>query len=209
MILKDDDLERIRQRKNRYMGQWTGSAGSLAADCHHLLEDRAEMQSTIEKLEADNEALRQARQERLAGDSCCEGQPCHPPIDDEPAAIPVDWILRGEAALKAEQRQTGDGVMAAPPDHADTPAEQLLIKALGVVRDRRPKYGGPREHFRRTIGMINAAFAEVLKRPLTEADWALIMTLDKVARYLGPTKTADQITDLAGYAACLAEVEQP
>ena len=167
------------------------------------------MQSTIEKLEADNEALRQARQERLAGDSCCEGQPCHPRIDDEPAAIPVDWILRGEAALKAEQRQTGDGVMAAPPDHDDTPAEQLLIKALGVVRDRRPKYGGPREHFRRTVGMINAAFAEVLKRPLTEADWALIMTLDKVARYLGPTKTADQITDLAGYAACLAEVEQP
>lgn len=158
------------------------------------------MQSTIEKLEADNAALRQARQDRIGGDA---------QIDDEPASIPVDWILRGEAALKAEQRQTGDGVMASTPDHADTPAEQLLIKALDVVRDRRPKYGGPRQHFARTVGMINAAFAEVLKRPLTEADWALIMTLDKVARYMGPNKTADGPVDLAGYAACLAEVEQP
>lgn len=165
------------------------------------------MTQTIEKLEQENADLRAAVAERLAAEAADDDNPQQ--IVDEPAAVPVDWILRGEAALKAEQRQTGDGVMAAPPDHADTPAEQLLIKALGVVRDRRPKYGGPREHFRRTIGMINAAFAEVLKRPLTEADWALIMTLDKVARYLGPTKTADQITDLAGYAACLAEVEQP
>jgi hypothetical protein len=59
------------------------------------------------------------------------------------------------------------------------------------------------------VGMINAAFAEVLKRPLTEADWAIIMTLDKVARYMGPSKTADGPIDLAGYAACLAEVEAP
>jgi hypothetical protein len=207
MILHDHDLEQIRLRKNRYMGQWTGSAGSLAADCHHLLEDRAKMTQTIEKLEQENADLRAAVADRLAAEAAEDTNPQQ--IDDEPAAIPVDWILRGEAALKADQRQTGDGIMAAPPDHADTPAEQLLIKALDVVRDRRPKYGGPREHFARTVGMINAAFAEVLTRPLTEADWALIMTLDKVARYLGPTKTADQITDLAGYAACLAEVEQP
>ena len=165
------------------------------------------MTQTIEKLEQENADLRAAVADRLAAEAAEDTNPQQ--IDDEPAAIPVDWILRGEAALKAEQRQTGDGIMAAPPDHADTPAEQLLIKALDVVRDRRPKYGGPREHFARTVGMINAAFAEVLTRPLTEADWALIMTLDKVARYLGPTKTADQITDLAGYAACLAEVEQP
>jgi len=165
------------------------------------------MTQTIEKLEQQNADLRAAVADRLAAEAAEETNPQQ--VADEPASIPVDWILRGEAALKAEQRQTGDGVMAATPDHADTPAEQLLIKALDVVRDRRPKYGGPREHFARTVGMINAAFAEVLKRPLTEADWALIMTLDKVARYLGPTKTADQITDLAGYAACLAEVEQP
>ena len=104
-------------------------------------------------------------------------------------------------------RWTGDSIMA---DKSDvTPAEKLLMDALHVVRDRRPKYGGPRHHFRRTVGMINAAFCEILKRPLTESDWAIFMTFDKVARFLGPSKTADGPIDLAGYAACLAECEAP
>jgi hypothetical protein len=211
MILDESHLADITRRKNRFIGQWTGTAGSLAADCHHLMEDRKEMAATIEKLEEDNAALRAAVEERLGG--CCDGGQCHPQaIADEPATIPVDWILRGEAALKAEQaepRLRGDGILAAPADDEPPPAERLLLETLEVIRDRRPKYGGPREHFRRTVGMINAAFADVLKRPLTEADWAIVMTLDKVARYMGPTKTSDGPVDLAGYAACLAEVEAP
>jgi len=215
MILDDGHLAEIRRRKNRFMGQWTGTAGSLAADCHHLMEDRQEMAATIDTLEQENAALRRAVESRLAGtaESCCDGGQCHPQaIADEPASIPVDWILRGEAALKAEQaapRFRGDSLLAAEPDDETPPAERLLLQTLEVIRDRRPKYGGPRDHFRRTVGMINAAFAGVLKRPLTEADWAIIMTLDKVARYMGPSKTADGPVDLAGYAACLAEVEAP
>jgi hypothetical protein len=54
--------------------------------------------------------------------------------------------------------------------------------------------------------MVNAAFAEVLKRPLTEADWATIMILDKIARFRGPGSTIDGPVDIAGYAACLYEV---
>jgi hypothetical protein len=195
------------------MGQWTGTAGSLAADCHHLMEDRKEMAATIEKLEQENADLRRAVEDRLAGgsESCCDGGPCHPQaIVDEPASIPVDWILRGQAELKSEQqapRFRGDSIIAAPVDEDAPAAERLLLTALEVIRDRRPKYGGPKKHFARTVGMINAAFAEVLKRPLTEADWAVIMTLDKVARYMGPSKTSDGPVDLAGYAACLAEVE--
>ena len=209
MILTDDHLAEIRLRKNRFMGQWTGTAGSLAADCHHLMEDRKEMAATIEQLAQDNADLRRAVEERLAG-GCCDGGQCHPQaIADEPATIPVDWILRGEAALKAEPRLRGDSLLEAEPDEDSPPAERLLLQALEVIRDRRPKYGGPKQHFRRTVGMINAAFSEILKRPLTEADWAVIMTLDKVARYMGPSKTADGPIDLAGYAACLAEVEAP
>jgi hypothetical protein len=116
-------------------------------------------------------------------------------------------------AVQDDIRWTGDSILASPPDGlrgeptASTPAERLLLEALAVIRDRRPKYGGPRHHFRRTVGMINAAFSEVLKRPLTESDWAIFMTFDKVARFLGPNKTADGPIDLAGYAACLAECE--
>jgi hypothetical protein len=130
--------------------------------------------------------------------------------------VPVDWILQGQREMEASTddiRWTGDSILASPPDGlreeptASTPAERLLLEALAVIRDRRPKYGGPRHHFRRTVGMINAAFSEVLKRPLTESDWAIFMTFDKVARFLGPNKTADGPIDLAGYAACLAECE--
>ena len=215
MILTDDHLADIRRRKNRFMGQWTGTAGSLAADCHHLMEDRREMETTIDRLEQDNAALREAVEAARMAESgaCCDGGQCHPQaIADEPASIPVDWILRGEAELKAERaapRFRGDSIMEAAPDDDAPPAEQLLLQALEVIRDRRPKYGGPKKHFARTVGMINAAFSEILKRPLTEADWAVIMTLDKVARYMGPTKTTDGPIDLAGYAACLAEVETP
>lgn len=170
--------------------------------------------STIADLEEQNAALRNAVETRLA-DS--DDDAVEPTSIDDPgeAAIPVDWILQGERELHdGEQRQTGDGVMNAPAprlyaETAENAAERLLLDALAVIRDRRPLYGGPREHFRRTVGMINAAFRDVLNRPLTTSDWALIMTLDKVARFLGPTKTPDQITDLAGYAACLAECEAP
>lgn len=87
-----------------------------------------------------------------------------------------------------------------------SPAEELCHRTAAVIRDRRPKYGGPRHHFARTVGMINAAFADVLKRPLTEADWATIMVLDKIARFRGPSSTIDGPVDIAGYAACMYEV---
>ena len=90
---------------------------------------------------------------------------------------------------------------------APSAAVQLLEQARAAVIDRHGKYGPPVEHFSRTIGMVNAAFAGILTRPLTPSDWALIMLLDKVARHMGTSRTADTPIDLAGYAACLAECE--
>jgi hypothetical protein len=167
--------------------------------------------------------------DQLFGGGCCDGGKCQPK-DDAPEVwkeitqasaekyaaeraepeetVPVDWILQGQKEMDAapdDIRWTGDSILAKQDDIS--PAERLLMDAIDVVRDRRPKYGGPKHHFRRTIGMINAAFADVLKRPLTESDWAIFMTFDKVARFLGPNKTADGPIDLAGYAACLAECE--
>jgi len=188
------------------------------------------MQGHITSIEDTNAQLRAAVETRLAG-GCCDGGKCQPAADDAPErwktitqasaakyaadraepeeTVPVDWILQGQKEMEASTddiRWTGDSILA--KDHDDvSPAEKLLMDAIDVVRDRRPKYGGPKHHFRRTIGMINAAFADVLKRPLTESDWAIFMTFDKVARFLGPNKTADGPIDLAGYAACLAECE--
>ena len=215
MTLSADYLREAEYRARRFQGAFTGTSGTLAADSLRLLTERKTLMSAIADLEEQNAALRNAVETRLAGN---DDDAVEPTSIDDPgeSAIPVDWILRGERELHDEQpRQTGDGVMNAPAarlyqePEAQNAAERLLLDALAVIRDRRPLYGGPREHFRRTVGMINAAFRDVLNRPLTMSDWALIMTLDKVARFLGPTKTSDQITDLAGYAACLAECEAP
>lgn len=88
-----------------------------------------------------------------------------------------------------------------------TAAEKMLRNAIQVIRERRASYGSPRDHWRRTVGMLNAAFGHLLTRPLTETDWGIIMQIDKIARYLGPMKTEDGPIDMAGYAACIAEVE--
>ncbi len=226
--LSDEYIAEARQRAYRFQGQWCGTSGSLAADVARLLIERKKMQGTITNLEDTNAQLRAAVESRLAG-GCCDGGKCQPADDAperwreiaqasadkyaaeraEPEEIPVDWILQGQREMEVapdDIRWTGDSILA--KDHDDvSPAEKLLMDAIDVVRDRRPKYGGPRHHFRRTVGMINAAFADVLKRPLTESDWAIFMTFDKVARFLGPNKTADGPIDLAGYAACLAECE--
>lgn len=233
--LTDEYLADAEKRARRFMGQWCGTSGSLAADVIRLLKERQRLMQTITTLEEQNAALRNAVETRLAG-GCCDGGKCQPKAIDEKgpmidvdehiaeddartpeadmAAVPADWILRGQRELEAANddiRWTGDSILAKPAEglrhDADNPAEQLLLDALEVIRDRRPKYGGPRHHFKRTIGMINAAFADVLRRPLTESDWAIFMTFDKVARFLGPNKTADGPIDLAGYAACLAECE--
>ena len=152
-------------------------------------------------LEAANAALKAAVRERL------EATPKHDPKMTGYVSPAVTEPLPRVAKAEVSQHDPYSEWVPAFQDDALLPAEKLLLDALAVVRDRRPKYGGPLKHFARTVGMINAAFADVFKRPLTEADWAIFMTLDKVARYCGPTKTADGPIDLAGYAACLAEVE--
>lgn len=86
-------------------------------------------------------------------------------------------------------------------------AEQLLDIATRTIRQRRTIYGPPAEHFAKTVAAVNAIFSHKLREPLTVADWAQIMILDKLARHQGAAKSADTPVDLAGYAACLAEVE--
>lgn len=91
--------------------------------------------------------------------------------------------------------------------HMYSKAEELLELASRTVRQRRSTYGPPAEHFAKTVAAVNAIFGHKLREPLTVADWAQIMILDKLARHQGASKSSDTPVDLAGYAACLAEVE--
>ena len=175
--LSDDYIAQANRDARRYQGQWTGTIGSMAAHCRRLILEREELIRMLsEKAEVTT--------------------------PDEAEVIREAWAKYRQHG-PAERKVYGcDGDKPAK----ETPAEELCHRTAEVIRDRRPKYGGPKQHFARTIGMVNAAFADVLKRPLTEADWATIMILDKIARFRGPNATVDGPVDIAGYAACLFEV---
>lgn len=198
--LTDEYFAQAKQRAMRFAGCLDcGTSGSLAADVLRLL---AHVNTLRKELEAMAMEL-----DTQAG--------ILPPVAEAATdAIPADWILRGDRELKggggaadpAPPRFLGDGIAAA--DRAEeSEAERLLRLAADTTRERRANYSPPREHFARTVGAINAIFAHKLREPLTPADWAMVMILDKCARYQGDRKTADQIIDVAGYAGCLAECE--
>ena len=145
--------------------------------------------------------------------------------DSDTPAIPEDYILQGHRELKGSraaeawrravesakgarlerERLRGDGILAATPDDDVSPSERMLLDAAAAVRDRRRRYGPPKDHFTITVALVNAAFGTSF-RP---EDWATIMTLDKIARSRGPADHHDNDVDCAGYAACRAECRAP
>lgn len=66
MRLPDDYIEDCKRRARKYQGQWTGTAGSLAADSRRLQIEREELLATIDELERKNAELRAAVEGRLA-----------------------------------------------------------------------------------------------------------------------------------------------
>lgn len=74
--------------------------------------------------------------------------------------------------------------------------------------DRQATYGPPKEHFARTIILLNAArFRRYNPRTkifeeLTIEDWPQIMILDKLARAQNDPRFLDNPHDIAGYAEC-------
>jgi hypothetical protein len=195
-ILTDEYFAQAKQRAMRFCGCLdAGTSGSLAADVLRLLAHIDGLRKESTQMELDTQAG------------------ILPPVAEAAADVhPSDWILRGDRELRGARpaeappaRLLGDGIAAAAEEESE--AERLLRLAADTTRERRANYSPPREHFARTVGAINAIFAHKLREPLTPADWAMVMILDKCARYQGDRKTPDQITDIAGYAACLAECE--
>ena len=81
-------------------------------------------------------------------------------------------------------------------------AEQLLEQAASVVRDRRHTYGQPRDLFER----VAVRWSQVLGTKVTPAQVIVCLVDLKVARLTHDPRHLDSITDIAGYAGCLAEV---
>ena len=144
--LTDDYIAEARQRAYRYQGQWTGTAGSLAADVARLLIERKKMQGFITDLQDTNAALRSAVETRLAGDVVEEQQaPPQSDVDrwkeitqasaekyaaEREESVPADWILQGQKEMEASTddiRWTGDSILAKQDDIRPGSREFLAI----------------------------------------------------------------------------------
>ena len=156
--LTDDYLAEARQRAYRYQGQWTGTAGSLAADVARLLIERKRMQGFITDLENTNAQLRSAVETRLAGDVVEEQQaPPQSDVDrwkeitqasaekyhaEREETVPVDWILQGQKEMEVSTddiRLTGDSILAKQDDDIRPGSREFLaileeLKSLHLAK---------------------------------------------------------------------------
>ena len=83
-----------------------------------------------------------------------------------------------------------------------TRAETLDQAKVCVCGQRETDYGSPEDNFK-TIADLWSAYK---KAEFTPVDVAMMMSLLKIARIASGTGTDDSFVDLAGYAACGAEI---
>ena len=84
------------------------------------------------------------------------------------------------------------------------PIETVLDEARRITSgDRDGDYGHPAEHWKRTVGAINAMFGTKFK----PRDWGFIMALDKIAREQNRSKR-DNLVDVCGYSRCIERVDE-
>jgi hypothetical protein len=79
---------------------------------------------------------------------------------------------------------------------------ELLERAASVVAARRGDYGEPKDLFER----VAVRWSQVLGVPVTPAQVIICLIDLKVVRVAHNPRHLDSITDIAGYAGCLAEV---
>lgn len=83
-----------------------------------------------------------------------------------------------------------------------TRKETLDRAAACVLQDRETQYGAPED----TFGRIAQMWSAYLAHSVHPHDVAVMMALLKVARIAGGQAHDDNYVDLAGYAACAAEL---
>ena len=80
--------------------------------------------------------------------------------------------------------------------------KELLEAAMKATTDRGQEYGKPEDNF----ATIARLWTDYLDTPINAHDVAMMMILFKVARAKANPGHADNLVDIAGYAACAAEL---
>ena len=84
--------------------------------------------------------------------------------------------------------------------------KETLVRAVECVcGDRQRDYGSPEDNFK-LIADLWTAYMKTEGLIFKPVDVAMMMALLKVARIRTGTGTEDSFVDLAGYAACAAEI---
>jgi len=106
-----------------------------------------------------------------------------------------------------------------PMQQQNTPRARLLEEAMKIVHhDRNANYGNPEDNFQNIANLWNAYVEANAKAKLgsrdsyipvfTPADVAIMNMLIKVARLANNPNHHDSAVDIAGYAACLADIQE-
>lgn len=82
--------------------------------------------------------------------------------------------------------------------------KELLETALKATTERGQEYGKPEDNFK----TIASFWSVYLGKTVTAHDVAMMMVLFKTARAKSNPEHTDNLTDIAGYAACAAELEE-
>ena len=82
--------------------------------------------------------------------------------------------------------------------------ETLEAAIKCVCGERQDQYGTPEDNF----GTIANLWTAYLGYPVSAVDVAMMISLLKIARIKTGTATEDSFVDLAGYAACGAEIQR-
>jgi hypothetical protein len=93
-LLAAEYLADARRRAYRYQGQWTGTAGSLAADVARLLNDREVLVGMLAGMKMENSTLRQLVEKPAA--EADESISIPPPAAEAACDVESDWAgVRG------------------------------------------------------------------------------------------------------------------
>lgn len=117
------------------------------------------------------------------------------------------YVMRTEDGKEGSYPTLGAALDSLRAVGGDKPSvrEQVLAAArMCVCGDREQDYGSPEDNFNRIANL----WADYLGYPVTDTDVACMMALLKIARIQSGHAKRDNWIDLAGYAACGAELDE-
>jgi hypothetical protein len=116
----------------------------------------------------------------------------------------TEELQRAKTCMAMDRLNRLDDEIGISPRPTGPVRARMLREAATVTEERGKTYGPPAEHFERTVRAAYALMPDLFARPPEPEDWGKLMCIDKLARDAEVAK-ADNMIDLAGYAACVHE----